>query len=208
MDVQGPQLKFKDVYYNQLLAGGTPHVFYYAPSYIAQGTATNQRIGDEIFIHRIAWRFFAHPRSVANDSTHFWCDPFRVLLVLDTQKNPSEPKPAFDDIMDSDSFLAFPKFNVQQRYRILYDEQFVYPTPQISWRFSNVDQVTGAVSGDNQYGIGVATEDYDETLDPPLPYPFASSAVHSESGHALFLLVYSDGDMLFEVDMNVYYSDH
>lgn len=85
----------------------------------AQGTAENQRLGNEVEMRHIAFRFFFSNNSGAQHAATPNAVIARIMVLIDHQTNGSTP--AVTDILDAASVNAFTNDTNQLRFEVLYD---------------------------------------------------------------------------------------
>lgn len=125
------ELKFHDVDVDDaVVAQGTN--IQTALLVIAEGNGEEQRVGRNIFIKRISWRYDIDIGNVVTSAAS--SDVMRVMMVLDQQCNGALP--ANTDLLESDSFLSFNNLANSSRFRVLMDKTYAIACPAGSGRGS------------------------------------------------------------------------
>lgn len=87
---------------------------------VAQGTDYTERIGRVAYMESVDFFFSAEPQTAGSSPTG---DVFRIMLVLDTQANASNPTTS--DLLDGANYGEFLNENTRERFLVL-DERWVH----------------------------------------------------------------------------------
>ncbi len=113
----GTEYKFHDIDINDatVASGGTIQADLLT---IPEGNGEEERIGRQITIKKILWRYniILPSTATATDTS----DIVRVMLIQDKQCNGAQP--AVADILESDDYQSFNNLSNSKRFRVLYDK--------------------------------------------------------------------------------------
>ncbi len=97
---------------------------------IPEGVGEEQRVGRNITIKKIGWRWTCTKASGATAAAT--SDVFRLMVIQDKQAN--RALPAATLVVQSDNYQSFNKLANSKRFRILYDRTFDLWSPSGSGR--------------------------------------------------------------------------
>lgn len=122
-------------YYGTAIASGlTPANGSTGAAFLAmpQGTASNRRVGQEIYLWSLEVRGYSWIQN--EPVTDNASDIFRIVWVLDTQANGAAP--SVTDILESATILSpFNDFTVPNRFSVFYDKMFIHNVEAaFTWR--------------------------------------------------------------------------
>ncbi len=124
--MQGTELKFHDIDWDQAAADLSAGVISNTSSLVLIGQATTEktRIGRKAVIKSIGWR--ARLTLIANASaTTSLASTIRMLLVLDKQANGAAPAVTGDSgLLASANYQAFNNLVNKGRYKVLFDKTY------------------------------------------------------------------------------------
>lgn len=118
----GGELKFHDVTVSDSTMAANGQIVNSSVNLIPQGTAQDQRVGRQITIRQISWRFTLSMPEIDSAASAADSDNIRVILYLDKQCNGAAP--AITDILATDHYLSFNNLANKSRFRTLMDRTY------------------------------------------------------------------------------------
>ncbi len=187
--------KFHDVDVDDAVIAAGGNIAIGSCNVIAQGVTEVQRVGRQIHIKKIQWRWeIVLPATATAADT---CDIVRIVLYWDRQTNGAAA--GVTDILDTNDFQSFNNLAHRQRFKILYDKTVTL-----------VAVAGSGIGADNtrSYGCNLKLGSFFKNVNIPIEFDASTGAITEQVTNNLgVMLVSSAGLCAFNSKMRLRFTD-